>query len=94
MSTAAGLGPRRSEATLTPYSPTPSVPVPPLRRDLRRSLGGGAPLAWLREEEFLGNCAIAFRSVRFATKMRVPLLRAHRAFRLGPPLVLEASGTR
>jgi hypothetical protein len=34
LSTAAGLGPRRSEAILTPYSPTPSVPVPPLRRDL------------------------------------------------------------
>jgi hypothetical protein len=49
LSTAAGLGQRRGEAILTPYSSARSVPVPPLRRDLRRSLRRGAPLAGLRE---------------------------------------------
>jgi hypothetical protein len=53
LSTAAGLGPRRSEAILTPYSPTPSVPVPPLRRDLRRSLAGlrEGPARWAKQAQ-------------------------------------------
>ena len=79
LSTAAGLGPRRSEAILTPYSPTPSVPVPPLRRDLQRSLPADAGRQLLPSVAYNGHHAPVSGKGDAAESLAAVRQRARRA---------------